>query len=287
MLVQKKYYRNAIVAYYKKNDSVIRYTLFKTDKKNVGRYIRLKDNPGEYDADIENMRIDKLLRDINDVIVELITHNPDIKLSNSLISARLGRIKGNKESITDDLEKFIEIKLAEKLKDNPEIGNTFPSGLKDYRSLKNALLDYQNDQEKIFSIADIRVKTQKTGKTVEIPLVPRAIEIATKYNYTFNKYVNQIFNRKIKEFLGKHKLLEDEIKVSRVIRKKSNDYICKRREKISAHTGRRTFISILVESGMPLQMIMSMTGHTQIKTLQIYIDKFSPEKRKYMEILNI
>ena len=59
-----------------------------------------------------------------------------------------------------------------------------------------------------------------------------------------------------------------------------------KRDCISAHTGRRTFISILVENGVPISRVMDMTGHTKETTLRIYIDKFSPDLRKSIEPLN-
>ena len=58
-----------------------------------------------------------------------------------------------------------------------------------------------------------------------------------------------------------------------------------RRERISAHTGRRTFISILIENGTPVSQVMGMTGHTKESTLQIYVDKFSPKRRESISFL--
>lgn len=417
MKLERIYYRGAITGYFKINNSVIRYPLFKTDEKNVGkaRY-RLKVNLNEYDYEIENGRIDELEEKINKAIVTILAEDPKAKLNIKKIKDAMCVVKIESKGIVDDLEKFIADRWKEYAKDNPRFTKEFPSGLKDYRSLKNALLDYQYDERKILAIGDIdeyflddfidylfderpdkaddgykykskgnlanktlnkrlesftafirsfynkediasliyshrysllandviritkeelkmlstleiesetdstirdyfvflcltglrfsdftslvkqnfqlskgratlRIKTQKTNKIVEIELSDKAYSIAKKYKYSFNRYTNQVFNRFLKEILERYELFEDEIDGAKVQRKDSMQYICKRREKISAHTGRRTFISILVEKGMPLQMIMSMTGHTQIKTLQIYIDKFSPEKRKYIDAI--
>lgn len=417
MKLERIYYRGAITGYFKINNSVIRYPLFKTDEKNVGkaRY-RLKVNPNEYDYEVENGRIDELEEKINKAIVSILTETPKAKLSIKKIKDAMGVVKIESKGIVDDLNKFIEDRWKEYAKDNSHFTKEFPSGLKDYRSLKNALLDYQHDEKKTLVLGDVdtyflddfidylfderpqkaddgykykskgnlanktlnkrlesfsafvrafykkedvasliyshryslltkdviritkeelkmlsaleiksetdsivrdyfvflcltglrfsdfiglskqnfqtskggatlRIKTQKTNKVAEIELSAKAYSIAKTYKYTFNRYTNQVFNRFLKEMLERYKLFEDEIVRTEEQRKDSKSYICKRREEISAHTGRRTFISILVEQGMPLQMIMSMTGHTQIKTLQIYIDKFSPEKRKYIDTI--
>ncbi|HCO67163.1 MAG TPA: hypothetical protein DIT04_05325 [Dysgonomonas sp.] len=420
MLLERIYYRGAITAYYKANGSIIRYPLFRTEEKNISKVrCRLKNNPSEYDCDTENLRIDELETKINSAIVEILKREPKAKLTIKKIKDEIGVIKIESKGIVDDLNTFIEERRKEYIKENPNLENQFPSGLKDYRSLKNALADFQYDEKRTLTLADIdedfldefvdylfdekpkisedgykyksqgnlanktlnkrlesfsafirafyknesiatlvysrryslqpndviritkeeletlanmkmegendniirdffvflcltglrfsdfislnkqhfqisrgkatlRIKTQKTNKIAEIPLADRAYSIAKKYKFNFNVFINQLFNRYLKDMLARHQLFEDEIGGAKMQRRKSNDYICMRREKISAHTGRRTFISILVEQGVPLQMIMSMTGHTQVKTLQIYIDKFSPEKRKYLEgIFNI
>lgn len=417
MLIKRIYERGAIKAYYKVNGSDIRYPLFRTAEKNVSKVnYRLKPNPEEYDYLIENEHIDKLASKINSTIIEILKKSPKSKLTIKKIDDELGIIKIESTGIIDDLDRFIAERWKEYAKDNSRYAKEFPSGLKDYRSLKNALLDYQYDKKKTLVLGDIdtyflhdfidylfdektekaddgykhkskgnlanktlnkrlesfsafvrafykkediasliysnrysllandviritkdelkmlstlevesetdsivrdyfvflcltglrfsdftsltkqnfqlskgratlRIKTQKTNKIVEIELSDKASSIAKKYKYSFNRYTNQVFNRFLKEMLERYELFEDEIDGLKVQRKDSKSYICKRREKISSHTGRRTFISILVEKGMPLQMIMSMTGHTQIKTLQIYIDKFSPEKRKYIDTI--
>lgn len=418
MLITRKYYKGALVAYFKKNNSVVRYPVFRTDKKNIARNMRLKENPQEYNAGIENVKISEAMAIINDAIVNILSLNPNAKLSVSAINEYLGRTKLKESNLVNDLEDFINQKWDEKKKDDPSLVDKFPSGLKDYKSLKNCLQDYEYDEKRTLTIDDIdeyfiedlidylfeerpkideetqykyktegnlvnktlnkrlesfsafvrgyyqndkiaslifshrysleptdvirinreelenfakmeletdsermirdyfvflcltglrfsdfislketnftktrngiilRVNTQKTRKKAEIPLVARAVKIAKSYDYKFDNVINQVFNRSLKDLLEKYELFGDKIAVSQQRRRHHEENVILRREKISAHTGRRTFISILVEEGMPLQLIMGMTGHTQIKTLQIYIDKFSPEKIKFMKVLD-
>ena len=58
-----------------------------------------------------------------------------------------------------------------------------------------------------------------------------------------------------------------------------------RREKITAHTARRTFISMMIENGVQPIHVMHMVGHTKMSTLQIYIDRFSPKAENEISVL--
>ena len=41
-------------------------------------------------------------------------------------------------------------------------------------------------------------------------------------------------------------------------------------EKISAHTGRRTFITLSLQNGVPIHILQEQTGHRKIQTLLRY-----------------
>jgi site-specific recombinase XerD len=86
--------------------------------------------------------------------------------------------------------------------------------------------------------------------------------------------------------LKKHNLFGESYMYIRHIRKKLEKKIVLRRERISAHTARRTFISILIESGISVNRVMAMTGHTNEHTLKIYVDKFSPDLHESIEPLS-
>ena len=122
--------------------------------------------------------------------------------------------------------------------------------------------------------------TQKTIKRAEIPLTSKAYDLAMKYEFRFDYYTNQAFNRQLKDLLERYHKFEDEIVEYRQVKERVMQTVMMRREKISAHTGRRTFISILVEMGTSISRIMAMTGHTKESTLKIYVDKFSPHLRE-------
>ena len=127
--------------------------------------------------------------------------------------------------------------------------------------------------------------SHKTKVEVEFELTSKAQEIAMKYDFRFNEYTNQGFNRALGEMLENEHLYEDEISVVRnVLKKKIQHKMC-RREKISAHTARRTFISCLIAKGVPPYQVMTMSGHKRFSTMEIYVQKFSPEMQGATEKL--
>lgn len=119
--------------------------------------------------------------------------------------------------------------------------------------------------------------SHKTKVAVEFELTSKAQEIALRYNFKFNEYTNQGFNRALSEMLENEHLYEDEISVIRNVLSKKIQKKMYRRDKISAHTARRTFISCLIAKGVPPYHVMSMSGHKKFSTMEIYVMKFSPE----------
>ena len=119
--------------------------------------------------------------------------------------------------------------------------------------------------------------SHKTKVDVEFELTSKAQEIAERYDFSFNEYTNQGFNRALGEMLENEHLYEDEISVIRNVLEKKIHKKMYRREKISAHTARRTFISSLIAKGVPPYQVMSMSGHKKFSTMEIYVMKFSPE----------
>lgn len=133
----------------------------------------------------------------------------------------------------------------------------------------------------------LQLFTRKTIKFADIPLVPRALALARKYNFDFSYYTNQAFNRELKQLLEKYNLYGDSCPKIRRVKKKLVTTEMLRRERISAHCGRRTFISILIEEGTPISRVMGFTGHKKESTLKVYVDKFSPHACEAISPLNI
>lgn len=134
----------------------------------------------------------------------------------------------------------------------------------------------------------IVLNTNKTKKGCRIYLFDIAKKIGEKYDYAFNPPCNFVLNKQIHSLLTKYDLFPEEIITSYlakdrvVVRKPKRDYI-------TCHTGRRSFISMLAENGFDITDIMSATGHTSVKMVQVYIDLFGKrriEKFKKFDKIN-
>jgi integrase len=129
---------------------------------------------------------------------------------------------------------------------------------------------FQNDAEGNTSYIKVN---EKTEETIVIPVLPTAKRILEKYEYKLPKYTQQYFNRELKNILANHNLFETEIPKKKRQLGKIEPTNFKKRELISSHTCRRTFITLAVSANVPLNAIMLATGHTQLKTLQKYAKK--------------
>lgn len=129
--------------------------------------------------------------------------------------------------------------------------------------------------------------SHKTRVEVEFRLTSKALTIAKKYNFTFKHYTNQAFNRTLKEMLENEGLYDDEISSNRFVLTRVEEKKIMRREKISAHTARRTFISSLINKGISPYQVMNMSGHTKLSTMDIYVEKFAPNVKEATKEIEI
>lgn len=110
-------------------------------------------------------------------------------------------------------------------------------------------------------------KTIRKNIKVVVPISKPVRKILEKYKYTVPIYSPKYLSEYIKEFCSQIPLL-----------KKNIVYKGKKVPKYSALTshsvGRKTFINLVIQEGVPLPTLMGFTGHTHIDTvLKSYIDK--------------
>ncbi len=147
----------------------------------------------------------------------------------------------------------------------------------DFAKLDRTYFDEEN--------CELVLNTNKTKRQCRIHLNPKAFAIARKYDFRFSPGYNQDLNKNIKRMLRENHLFEttetvESMKGVRIVRN------CPKRELISCHTGRRTYISILAENGLTAYEIMSATGHTQTDTVMRYIDIFGKKRRERFTALD-
>lgn len=134
----------------------------------------------------------------------------------------------------------------------------------------------------------IKIVTQKTNQLIEIPITKQMKLILERYerkdssDRVFPQTTNMSYNSQLQEVGRIAGLDEDWIKVRQcgntvsIVRMKK--YQC-----LSSHVARRTFSTIALQQGMPMEVIMSITGHTTVKMLQGYMKINQGMKRRYME----
>ena len=131
----------------------------------------------------------------------------------------------------------------------------------------------------------IELQAQKNFGECKIYLVDIAKRIAEQYNFEFRDYTNQALNRAIKQMLEQYELLS-EPHTKTYYQQGRKTYTAPKRDFISTHTGRKTFISMAFENDIDTLAVMGMTGHKKIDTLKHYADKFGKDRDKKMMGLN-
>ncbi len=127
---------------------------------------------------------------------------------------------------------------------------------------------------KHISDTNIQIYQQKTGEKVTIPLHPK---LKKHLAYIFNKYPdnlpsisNQKFNEYLKEICIIAKFDREHSWVTLTGKKKiqQTDF---RYNLITSHTGRRTFCTLALNSGINSEMIMKVTGHRTYDQFREYV----------------
>lgn len=106
-------------------------------------------------------------------------------------------------------------------------------------------------------------------KSREIPLSNIALHILDKYDYALPLIANQKFNDYVKEVFEKagytHNVVKTSTRGKEVLREEMPFY-----KRISSHTARRTFITMMKRNGKSDKLIAEISGHNDMKTLNQY-----------------
>ena len=112
----------------------------------------------------------------------------------------------------------------------------------------------------------IKIKAEKTGDFVTIPLKPIVKEILNKHEGKLPIISEQKFRDYLKELCKKAGL---KTKVSRV--KKGKQEVTEKWELIGSHTMRRSFATNAILNGISPEFVRRLTGHSTIKQLYEYV----------------
>jgi integrase len=128
----------------------------------------------------------------------------------------------------------------------------------------------------------LKEEKDETKEAREIPLTNISRFILLKYDYRLPLIANQKQNDYIKEVFQE---LEYTSKVQKISTKGKENIIQEMifKDRISTHTARRTFITMMKRKGMSDKLIASITGHSDMKTLNQYYQVSEPEKKEAMD----
>lgn len=116
-------------------------------------------------------------------------------------------------------------------------------------------------------------------KTREIPLNSMAMYLLRKYNYKLPLIANQKHNEYIKEIFKiagyTHNVEKTSTRGKEVIREVMPFY-----ERVSSHTARRTFITMMKRNGKSDKLIAEISGHNDMKTLNQYYQVSEEETKE-------
>jgi site-specific recombinase XerD len=114
---------------------------------------------------------------------------------------------------------------------------------------------------------------QKTGTSVKIPLLPKALEIIDNYRSNpksiadgslFPKISNQRLNGYLKEMAD----------------------LCSINKNLTFHLARHTFATtVTLSNGVPIESVSKMLGHTKITTTQVYARVIEKKLSNDMQLL--
>jgi integrase len=115
----------------------------------------------------------------------------------------------------------------------------------------------------------LKEEKDKSKGERQIPLMSISLGILLKYDYQLPLRSNQKQNDYIKEVLEKAGYTH-EVEYSRTRGAEQKTFVKRFCDRISTHTARRSFITIMRNKGIPDKTIMSISGHRHLKTFNMY-----------------
>lgn len=109
----------------------------------------------------------------------------------------------------------------------------------------------------------------KTHDKITIPIPENCMQILSKWNYIIPNLHYTKYNEYIQE-ICKLADIKDDIQIVRYSGSMRLEETKPKYELITSHTARRTGITLLIKKGVPLNMIMKISGHKNVETLMKY-----------------
>lgn len=128
----------------------------------------------------------------------------------------------------------------------------------------------------------IKITTQKTNREVFIPVFPGVKTIIDRYPEQYKllpKFSNQKLNKYIKQACKKAEI-ETMVEYKTFEKNATKTEFKPKHELIGTHTARKTFICLAYDNGLDIEMIKSITGITNERTLRRYLNISNDTKKE-------
>lgn len=138
----------------------------------------------------------------------------------------------------------------------------------------------------------IHITTVKTADSIVIELNKYSKAILDKYSevlFDVNKALPVISNQKMNDYikeLGEFCGINEPINLTYYSGNKRTDDVFPKYSLMGTHTGRRTFICNALSLGIPVNVVMKWTGHSDYKAMKPYIDIADKIKGESMKKFN-
>lgn len=138
----------------------------------------------------------------------------------------------------------------------------------------------------------IEVTTVKTADSLFIDLNDYTRAILEKYkdfHFEDDRVLPVISNQKMNDYikeLAELAGINEPVHETYYVGAKRIDTVTPKYELLSTHAGRRTFICYALSIGIPIQIVMKWTGHSDYKSMKPYIDVINELKANEMKKFN-
>ncbi len=118
----------------------------------------------------------------------------------------------------------------------------------------------------------LRLVMQKTRDVVTVPLRPEALTLVNQLlTGALRPVANQVLNRYLKE-LGELAELTTPVEVVRYRGGRRESETLPKWQRLTCHTGRRTFATLALEQGLRPELVMKITGHKSWASFKRYVN---------------
>lgn len=215
--------------------------------------------------------------------VKWLENHDHFKFKPAIFDFKLDRYDNDIIALTKaDIQQLVDLKIENK--NWQKIVDVFVfncfCGLRYSDMIKLNVTNFIKENENDFTIIQ---ENKKTNITVNIPIQQTSLDILKKYDYKLPAFSSQYFNRELKKILKEYELFPEIVVKKKRILKENKDYQTQRRDLISSHTCRRTFVTLAIGSNVPLNVIMSASGHVKLQTLKKYT-KLSQDREAFKKI---